>query len=58
MEFWGNEEHNPIVEDDFKEDTVYSEDEDFNGKYKDSDDIYSDELGYKYSVVKIKNKIR
>lgn len=57
VEFWGDDENNPIVEDNFTEDSViYSEDE--NEKYKDSDNIYSDEQGYKYSVVDTKSKNR
>lgn len=58
VEFWGNDEDNPIVEDDFTEDNInYSEDE--NEKFKDSDNVYSDEQGFKYSVIDIKrNKNR
>lgn len=53
VEFWGDDEHNPITED-----VIYSEDEDFNEKYKNSDHVYSDEHGYKYSVVSVQDKTR
>lgn len=58
FEFWGDDEHNPIIEDDFNEDIIYSEDDELNEKCKDSDNIYSDEQGFKYSLVSIKDKTR
>lgn len=54
VEFWDYED-NPIADDDISED-VYSDDEDENSK--DSNDIYSDEKGFKYSIVSIKNETR
>ncbi|XP_025192512.1 uncharacterized protein LOC112592611 [Melanaphis sacchari] len=62
VEFWDDDhisiddDHNAI-DDDFTED-VYSEDEDFSEKPKDSDDIYSDEQGFKFTIVSIKNETR
>jgi len=56
VEFFGDHENNSIIEDDFTEDIIYSEDED-DGKYQNSD-VYSDEKGYKYSVIDIQNKTR
>lgn len=58
VEFWGDDEHNPIVGNNFTEDINYSEEEVFNEKYKDPVDVYSDELGYKYLVVKVVDKTR
>jgi len=53
VEFW-NDDHNSI---DLTED-VFSDDEDFNEKLKDFNDIYSDEQGFKFSLVSIKNEAR
>lgn len=58
FEFWGDDEHNPVIEDDFNEDIIYSEDDELNEKCTDSDNIYSDEQGFKYSLVCIKDKTR
>lgn len=58
VEFWGDNEHNSITEDDYTQDIIYSEDEDFEEKYKDSDYVYSDEHGYKYSIVSVQDKTR
>lgn len=56
VNFWGNDEQNPNVEDYFTEDNIYTEDED--EKDKDSNDIYSDEQGFKYTVIGVKNKTK
>lgn len=56
VEFWGDHENNSIVEDDATEDIICSEDED-DGMYQCAD-IYSDEQGYKYSIISIQNKTR
>lgn len=57
VEFWGDD-RNPITQDDCTEDIIYSEDEDLKEKIKDSDQVYSDEQGYKYSIVSVQNKTR
>lgn len=56
IEFWNDDEQNLNVEDDFTEDVNYSEDEDEN--CKDSNNVYSDEQGYKFSVVDVKDKTK
>lgn len=56
VEFWGD--RNPITQDDCTEDIIYSEDEDLKEKIKDSDQVYSDEQGYKYSIVSVQNNTR
>lgn len=52
VEFWGDEQ-NPIIEDDYVEETNYSDDEESANS-----NIYSDEQGFKYTVVDVKNKTR
>lgn len=56
VEFWGDHENKSIIEDDFTEDIIYSDNED-NGMYQNSD-IYSDEHGHKYYVTNVQNKTR
>lgn len=58
VQFWGDDEQNPVVEDDFTEDIIYSDEEEYNEKYKASGDIYSDERGYKYSLVNVNKNTR
>lgn len=53
VEFW-DDEPNSI---DLTED-VFSDDEDFSDKSKGFNDIYSDEQGFKFSLVNIKNEAR
>lgn len=57
VQFWGDDEQNPVVEDDFAED-IYSDEEECNEKYKTCVDIYSDDQGYKYTLVNINNNTR
>ncbi|XP_025411959.1 uncharacterized protein LOC112684582 isoform X4 [Sipha flava] len=62
VEFWDDNHYSSVKdevddEDDFTEDIIYSEDEDFNEK-DDPHSVYSDEQGFKYSVVNVKNKTR
>lgn len=52
VEFLGDEE-NPIIEDDFVGEANYSENEGC-----DDSNIYSDEQGFKYTVVDIQNETR
>lgn len=52
LEFWGDDQ-NPIVKDEYAEDTSYSEDEETTNS-----NIYSNEQGFKYTVVDVKNKTR
>lgn len=61
VEFWDDEHITSIKEEDnednFTEDIIYSEDEDFNNE-DDPHSVYSDEQGFKYSVVSVKDKTR
>lgn len=59
IEFWGDGV-NSIDEDEFTEDAIYSEDDDINEieKNKNSNQVYSDEQGFKYFINRIKDKIR
>lgn len=54
IEFWGDNEH-PVVKDEYAEDSNsnYSEDEETTNS-----NIYLNELGFKYTVVDVKNKTR
>jgi len=56
VEFW-DDEHNSVNNDDFTED-VYSDDEELNEKSQDCNDIYSDEKGFKFTIVRVKNETR
>lgn len=59
VEFWGDE-HNSIDEDDFTEDAIYSEGEDIKETEKNtnSNQVYSDEQGFKYFINRVKDKTR
>ncbi|KAL4097806.1 hypothetical protein QTP88_022520 [Uroleucon formosanum] len=56
IEFW-DEENNSVDDDDFNDD-VYSDDDDFSEKSKGSYDIYSDEQGFKFTIVSVKDETR
>lgn len=59
VEFWGDD-HNTIDEDDFTEDVIYSEDEDIDATEdnKDSNQVYSDEQGFKYFINTVTDKTK
>jgi len=56
IEFW-DEENNSINDDELNDD-VYSDDDDISEKSKDSYDIYSDEQGFKFTIVSVKDETR
>jgi len=56
IEFW-DEENNSINDDELNDD-VYSYDDDISEKSKDSYDIYSDEQGFKFTIVSVKDETR
>jgi len=56
IEFW-DEENNSIDDEDLNED-IYSDGDDLSEKSKDSCDVYSDEQGFKFTVVSVKDETR
>ncbi|XP_050441870.1 uncharacterized protein LOC126846484 isoform X2 [Adelges cooleyi] len=59
FEFWGAGNSNVVAnEDDITEDIVCSDDEEYEENNKEFNDVYSDELGYQYSLVSVKNNTR
>ncbi|KAL5239591.1 hypothetical protein ACI65C_007001 [Semiaphis heraclei] len=56
IEFW-DEGNNSIDGEDLNED-IYSEGDDLSEKSKDSCDVYSDEQGFKFTVVSVKDETR
>jgi len=60
IEFW-DEENNSIDDDELNDDAFSDDDDDdddISEKSKDSCDIYSDEQGFKFTIVSVKDETR
>jgi len=56
IEFW-DDENNSVDDEDYNED-IYSDGDGYSEKSKDSYDIYSDEQGFKFTIVSVKDETR
>lgn len=58
VEFWGVDDKNLVTTDNIVTEDICSDDEELEENCNESNDVYTDELGHKYSLICIKNNTR